>query len=89
MSCYDDPDTHVTRLNRRARLLREAADEIRPGADPSLADDLLREADAVATEAMEIVAWTGAGHGEAYYHDHDSDDLPLGWAPITWLEANQ
>lgn len=79
---------HVSVLNRRARLLRQAALTLGRRAhhgDPPLWHDLLEEAYAVAAEAALLVAWYGAEHGEAFYHGRaddgeDPEQLYVGWA---------
>ncbi len=68
MSVYVAPDLRVQELNRRARLLREAARRL--PRDPRFRGALSAEA-----EAMMIVAEDGAQPGESYHH-HEDDDRP-------------
>jgi len=76
VSVYAAPDLRVRELNRRARLLREAARRL-PG-DPKLRGALFAEADTVAAEAMMLVLEDGAQPGESYHHYEDDDRPCLG-----------
>jgi len=69
VSVYAAPDLRVRELNRRARLLREAARRL-PG-DPKLRGALFAESEVVAAEAMMLVVEDGAQPGEAYHHHAD------------------
>ena len=78
MSIYAAPDLRVQELNRRARLLREAARCL--PRDPRLRGALSAEAEVVAAEAMMIVAEDGAQPGESYHHHEDDGRLCVGTA---------
>jgi hypothetical protein len=77
---WDDPDRHLSALNRRARLLRECAGALLDTNRPTLAALLMHEAFNVAEEAVAHITDIGSGarHGEAYYHEGDM--LLIGWA---------
>ncbi len=76
MSIYAAPDQRALELNRRARLLREAARRL--PRDPKLRGALFAEADTVAAEAMMLVLEDGAQPGESYHHYEDDDRPCLG-----------
>ncbi|HEV8653155.1 MAG TPA: hypothetical protein VG276_28115 [Actinomycetes bacterium] len=82
MTCREDPDQHLVTLNLRARLMRQAADQVR---SPLLAEHLRETAERVATEAMMLVADYGAERAECHYHGdptfgEDPDQVYVGWA---------
>jgi hypothetical protein len=72
-----DPDAALLAAVRRVRLLREAAAALDPVVGPreayyaELAARVRHEAEACADDAATVVALTGVGPGEAYYHFPD------------------
>jgi hypothetical protein len=85
---FDDADTAILVLHRRARLLRDAANTLDNAWDLAtvppvslfgeLVERLRAEAAACADEAATLVMRYGADHGEAYYHE--DGQLVIGWA---------
>jgi hypothetical protein len=85
---YEDIDQRIVELNRRARLLREAARELAGIPTESaytLSLALEDEAKTVATEAMALVYEFGAERGLCYQHGNpaageDPNQLYPRWA---------
>jgi hypothetical protein len=86
MSCLENLDLRLIELNRRARLMDDAADELLLKVPHSVHEQALRsEALAVADEAAALVFEYGAEPGLCFYHGdpsvgEDPEQLHEGWA---------